>query len=186
MTRSRRACAAAAAGAAAVTLAASAAAQDAPVTADGIRASITTIEVEASVKAIRIRRSVEALEVERRAGDGVTVTVASDVLFEFDRASLTPEAEVTIERIARRNRSARGPVRVEGHTDSLGSAAYNLRLSRRRAATVSRALRGALPGVAIRARGVGEADPVAPNTRGGDDNPAGRARNRRVTISFPR
>ncbi|HET6868537.1 MAG TPA: hypothetical protein VFH80_21675 [Solirubrobacteraceae bacterium] len=35
-------------------------------------------------------------------------------------------------------------------------------------------------------RGHGEADPVAPNTQNGHDNPAGRAQNRRVVISFAR
>jgi flagellar motor protein MotB len=34
--------------------------------------------------------------------------------------------------------------------------------------------------------GHGEADPVAPNTEDGHDDPAGRAQNRRVVISFPR
>jgi outer membrane protein OmpA-like peptidoglycan-associated protein len=78
-------------------------------------------------------------------------------------------------------------VRVDGYTDSVGSDAYNLGLSRRRAAAVSAALRGAIPArLAIQARGHGESDPVAPNTRGADDNPAGRAKNRRVTISYGR
>jgi outer membrane protein OmpA-like peptidoglycan-associated protein len=154
---------------------------------DALRESVRTLEVESSINTIELEDSVEALEAETRRGRRVTVTVSADVLFEFDRARLTPNADTTVERLARRIRSARGPVRVDGHTDSVGSAAYNRGLSRRRAASVSQALAAALgAGVSIRARGLGESRPVAPNTQGGEDNPAGRARNRRVTVTFRR
>jgi OmpA-OmpF porin, OOP family len=186
VTRRRR-CARAATAAAAVAVlpCAPAAAQD--VGAEQLRRSVETIRLDESIETIRIDESVEDLQVERRRGDNVTLTISSDVLFEFDRARLTPEARATVQRIAERIGSGRGPVRVDGHTDSIGSDAYNLRLSRRRAATVSAALRAALPGgIAIRARGFGESRPVEPNTVSGEDNPAGRAKNRRVTISFRR
>lgn len=152
-----------------------------------VTGAVENIEADRSVERIEVDESVEDLEVERERAGRVSVTVAADVLFEFDRARLTPKARTTIERLAGRIREARGPVRVDGHTDSIGSDAYNLGLSRRRAAAVSQALRAELPaGMAVTARGHGEADPIAPNTQGGEDNPAGRARNRRVTISFPR
>jgi outer membrane protein OmpA-like peptidoglycan-associated protein len=154
---------------------------------DELRESVRTLDIEASINTIELDDSIEALEAETRRGGRVTVTVSADVLFEFDRARLTPKADATVERLARRIRSARGPVHVDGHTDSIGSTGYNRGLSRRRAASVSAALEAALPaGVSIRTRGLGESRPVAPNTRGGEDNPAGRARNRRVTIAFPR
>jgi OmpA-OmpF porin, OOP family len=172
-----------AAAALAAALAAPALAQD--TTEDGLRSSIATLDVETSIATIEIEGSVERLETERRRGNTVTVTVSADVLFAFDRATLTPQARTTIERVG--GRIGRGPVRVDGHTDSIGTATYNLGLSRRRAAAVSEALQDALdPGTAVRARGFGEARPVAPNTRGGEDDPAGRAQNRRVTISFRR
>jgi OOP family OmpA-OmpF porin len=183
----RRLRSAATLGVAAATLAAPAAAQDAPVGEDQLRESVRTLEIDESIRTIDLDDSVESLRSERVRGNRVTVSVSADVLFEFDRARLTPQANATIERVAERIRAARGPVRVDGHTDSIGSTAYNLGLSRRRAAAVSDALRTALPaGIAIRARGLGEARPVAPNTVSGEDNPAGRARNRRVTISYPR
>jgi outer membrane protein OmpA-like peptidoglycan-associated protein len=154
---------------------------------DELRASVLTLDVESSINTIELEDSVERLERETSRGRRVTVTVSADVLFEFDRARLTSEADATVQRLAQRIRSARGPVQVDGHTDSIGSTAYNRGLSRRRAASVSEALEAALPaGVAIRARGLGESRPVAPNTEGGEDNPAGRARNRRVTITFGR
>jgi outer membrane protein OmpA-like peptidoglycan-associated protein len=183
----RRLRGAAIAGVAAATLAAPAAAQDAPVGEEQLRESVRTLEIRESIQTIDLDDSVESLRSERVRGNRVNVSISADVLFEFDRARLTPDANATLERVAGRIRAARGPVRVDGHTDSIGSTTYNLGLSRRRAAAVSDALRAALPaGVAIRARGFGEARPVAPNTVAGDDNPEGRARNRRVTISYPR
>ena len=80
-------------------------------------------------------------------------------------------------------------MRVTGYTDSRGSDAYNLGLSRRRAAAVTAALHAELGTDAPRlsTRGRGEADPVAPNAKpDGTDSPRGRARNRRVEVVFPR
>lgn len=120
----------------------------------------------------------------------VKVTLAADVLFRFDSAALTGRAASRIaEAAAKVREDDPSVVRVTGYTDSKGSDAYNLGLSRRRAAAVTRALRAELRGDAppLRTRGRGEADPVAPNqTPSGEDNPRGRARNRRVEIVFPR
>jgi OOP family OmpA-OmpF porin len=178
---------AAALAAAIATISAPAAAQDAQVGQEELEESVRSLDVESAVRSIELEGSVESLQSQRRRGGRVTLTVAADVLFEFDRARLTPKASATIARVARRFRGAGGPVRVDGHTDSLGADAYNLDLSRRRAAAVSEALAADLPeGVDISSRGHGEANPVAPNELNGEDNPEGRARNRRVTISFPR
>jgi OmpA-OmpF porin, OOP family len=178
---------AAIAGVAAGALAAPAAAQDGVVGPAQLEDSVLPLDVEGSVLPIDVEDSVVSLQTERERNGRVSVSVASDVLFEFDRARLTQQAQVTIGRVAERIRDAGGPVQVDGHTDSLGSDSYNLRLSRRRAAAVSAALRAELPArIRIRARGFGEAKPVEPNMIGGEDNPEGRAQNRRVTISFPR
>lgn len=69
-------------------------------------------------------------------------------------------------------------LRIEGHTDNVGEADYNVRLSTRRAAMVARELaaRG-LPTARIESIGQGMRLPVADNT-----TEAGRAQNRRVTI----
>lgn len=119
----------------------------------------------------------------------VRVTLAADVLFEFDSARLAPAARSRLAETAATIRRE-GPVRVQvdGYTDSKGSIAYNLGLSRRRAAAVEQALHARLGGAAPRlvVVGHGEADPVAPNTMDGRDNPAGRAKNRRVEVSFPK
>jgi len=118
----------------------------------------------------------------------VEVTLAADVLFAFDRASLTGKAQSRIaEAAAKIAESEPSVVRVTGYTDAKGADGYNLGLSRRRAAAVVDALQDELGADApsMRTRGRGEADPVAPNTKkDGSDNPRGRARNRRVEIVF--
>jgi outer membrane protein OmpA-like peptidoglycan-associated protein len=71
-------------------------------------------------------------------------------------------------------------VRIEGHTDSIGSDSYNEALSQRRAEAVATALetRG-VPATRIEAVGRGKSAPVA-----GNDTSAGRQQNRRVEILF--
>jgi outer membrane protein OmpA-like peptidoglycan-associated protein len=110
------------------------------------------------------------------------VTLQSDVLFAFDSATLSTRAQARIRDVGhaldlRRSRT----INIEGHTDARGSAAYNLRLSLRRAKEVraSLALELIAPEVSIRAVGRGETSPVASNS-----SPAGRALNRRVEIRF--
>src|SRR4029453_4119437 len=107
----------------------------------------------------------------------VELTLAADVLFRFDKATLGPKAQRRIdEGVARgRDASPTGGL-VDGYTAAKGSSAYTLRLSRRRAQAVAVALRrGGAPRLVV--RGHGEADPVASNTnKDGSDNPEGRAR----------
>jgi outer membrane protein OmpA-like peptidoglycan-associated protein len=120
----------------------------------------------------------------RETARGVVVNLP-DVLFEFDRADLTRDARRTVGDIADvLLRSARGrQVSVEGHGDSIGSQAYNQRLSEVRAESVADAL--VSDGVnrrRLHTRGFGKTRPVAPNTLHGRANPAGRAKNRRVEV----
>ena len=120
----------------------------------------------------------------------VQVTLAADVLFRFDKAALSPRAKARIAEVSERiSQADPGRVKIDGYTDSKGANGYNLGLSRRRAAAVAAALHRRLGGAGphLVTRGHGEADPVAANSRkDGSDNPKGRARNRRVTITFPR
>lgn len=127
------------------------------------------------------RQNLEARETDR----GVVVNLP-DVLFEFGRADLTGDARAKIRTISDvLNNQAQGRrVSVEGHTDSIGSEAANQRLSERRAENVVMELENS--GVSpqrITAKGFGERYPVAPNSNSdGTDNPAGRAKNRRVEV----
>jgi outer membrane protein OmpA-like peptidoglycan-associated protein len=73
---------------------------------------------------------------------------------------------------------------VHGHTDSVGDAARNQSLSRARAAAVAAVVHQARPDLRLDVRGFGESRPVKPNTKGGKDNPEGRAANRRVELRY--
>lgn len=117
----------------------------------------------------------------------VEVTLAADVLFEFDRADLTAAAGARVGEVARQVGEATGAVAIVGYTDSVGAPSYNADLSQRRANAVRDALQPLAPAVRFTVDGRGAADPVAPNTNpDGSDDPVGRARNRRVTITFAR
>lgn len=120
--------------------------------------------------------------------DQVEVTLAADVLFAFDQADLSPAAAAKIgELAAQLTAEGQDPVTVVGYTDAKGTDTYNADLSQRRAAAVRDALTAKAPGFTYTVEGRGAADPVAPNTNDdGSDNPAGRERNRRVTITFAR
>jgi outer membrane protein OmpA-like peptidoglycan-associated protein len=152
--------------------------------------AVVPLNVDVAVVPIDVQDSIQPLEVQNQQGSVTTVTLSSDVLFAFNSSNLTATAQQTIDRVARRLQSSGAKrISVDGYTDSIGSAEYNLGLSRQRAGSVQKALSAALgrSGAArIITRGHGEADPVAPNNKDGHDNPAGRARNRRVVISFPR
>ncbi|MBV9606256.1 MAG: OmpA family protein, partial [Solirubrobacterales bacterium] len=117
-----------------------------------------------------------------------TISLHSDVLFQFGKATLTSRAQTVLAQVAARIKArAVGVVHVDGYTDSIGTDQVNIPLSHARAGSVVAALKPQTAGASIsfQANGFGSADPVAPNTRpGGADNPAGRALNRRVTISF--
>ncbi len=70
-------------------------------------------------------------------------------------------------------------IMVSGHTDSVGSGAYNLTLSQRRANAVKTHLAGiGVSSAIITSKGFGESEPVASN-----DTAKGRAQNRRITFS---
>src|SRR3546814_6985323 len=118
----------------------------------------------------------------RETADSVVIAVASDVLFDFDSAVLSGKAQGTLAEVADRlARTPRQPVRVVGHTDARGSAAYNQALSLKRARSVAGFLaQNGIQASRLNPEGRGESDPVAPNEIDGADNPGGRARNRRV------
>jgi outer membrane protein OmpA-like peptidoglycan-associated protein len=116
-----------------------------------------------------------------------TITLRSDVLFAFAKSKLTAKARHTLAALVPQIRSrATGPTRVTGYTDSIGTDAVNIPLSKARAGAVVADLKPLTPGVTYLSDGRGSSDPIAPNTTtSGADNPAGRALNRRVTIVIP-
>ncbi|WP_242606153.1 OmpA family protein [Frankia sp. Cppng1_Ct_nod] len=148
--------------------------------------SVHQIEVAEAVRPIDVDKAVVALRTERHDGSGVAVTISSDVLFAFDSADLTAIARGQLSDLAAQISHTTATVGVNGYTDSTGTPAYNVILSQRRANAVANLLRPSAPhDVLVSATGHGSANPVAPDTSpDGSDNPAGRAQNRRVTITY--
>ncbi|KUY76421.1 OmpA family protein [Burkholderia sp. RF4-BP95] len=111
------------------------------------------------------------------------VNLAGDALFATGLATLTPGARASLDKLlSEREDRTYTQVTVTGHTDSVGSTAANLALSKRRAETVASYLKAhGLKAQSVSVTGRGSADPVASNATA-----EGRASNRRVEISLQR
>lgn len=116
----------------------------------------------------------------------VRIDLSSDVLFDFDKYTLRPEAAATLRKVGQVAASYPGStMTIEGHTDGKGTHPYNMKLSEDRAASVKSWLlqNAGMPGARISTRGWGETRPVTPNKKpDGSDDPEGRQKNRRVEI----
>jgi len=128
----------------------------------------------------RLFTSISAILETRREARGLIVNL-SDVLFDFNQASLKPGARERLSKLAGILLAYPGVyhIEIEGHTDSVGSQDYNQKLSEDRAQSVSSyLLKEGLPSDRIVAvHGFGKLRPVATN-----DTPEGRQMNRRVEI----
>ncbi len=109
----------------------------------------------------------------------VIVRLPGAILFDFDSTRIRPDAERTLTDLVGVLRGFSGrPIRIEGHTDSIASDAYNQRLSEQRAQAVRDWLVGhGIDTGALRVLGHGESRPVADNATA-----AGRQLNRRVEV----
>ncbi len=114
----------------------------------------------------------------RSSNRGVVVNLP-DILFEFNKARLTPEARRTVAEISDVLRTVQGrTLAVEGHTDSVGTVVYNKDLSIKRARSVAEELNiNGISNGQMRVTGFGEGSPIATN-----NTDEGRARNRRVEV----
>jgi outer membrane protein OmpA-like peptidoglycan-associated protein len=120
--------------------------------------------------------------------EGLELTTATDILFEFGSTELDPESEALIEEmIAALLQASPTEVEVIGHTDAVGTTTSNDRVSLARAEAVAAALREhpRLEGITFTPVGVGSREPIAAEQdEAGADVPEGRARNRRVELRF--
>ncbi|MEN3749365.1 OmpA family protein [Sphingomonas sp. HF-S3] len=123
------------------------------------------------------------LEAKQDGDRAIRFSLPADILFDFDKSTLRPDAEGPLARAQRLiSAYSKAPLRIVGYTDAKGDDAYNDRLSLARANSVAARL---VPGKsrAAAVEGRGERDPVAPNAKpDGSDDPAGRQLNRRVEI----
>jgi len=110
-----------------------------------------------------------------------SVVIQADALFDFDKSVLRPDGRKSIDdALAKLQGVDVEMVIATGHTDSVGSDAYNQKLSERRAAAVKDYLVSkGIPAAKITTIGKGESQPVATNKTA-----EGRQKNRRVDIEF--
>lgn len=133
---------------------------------------------------IQVPKGIQAIRTEE-AKCTKRFLVGADALFEFDKATLNPDAEETLAALLPLlAKAGKHPATIEGHTDAKGSDAYNQTLSEKRAQTVKDWLvaRGAVA-ASTPIQGWGKRRPVAPNAKSdGSDDPQGRQKNRRVEV----
>ena len=116
-----------------------------------------------------------------RRGDDLVLNIPSGITFAYDSAEVQPQFQRTLDQVAQTLAEYNQTyIDVYGHTDSVGSDAYNQTLSERRATSVADYLasRG-VQTARIGTRGYGETQPIASN-----DTDEGRAANRRVEIKI--
>ena len=126
--------------------------------------------------------SVDGASDTRVTGKSVTITLASDVLFDSDSADLSAQADTTLKKAADQlSTYPGGQVTIVGHTDDVADDAHNQDLSQRRAQAVSDRL-GQLTSMSaysVSVSGKGESEPRVPN-----DSDENRQLNRRVEITL--
>ncbi len=116
-----------------------------------------------------------------RVGEGIQVTFDSGILFDFDSYALRDASRTNLRELAETLEEYDDTeVLIEGHTDSVGTDAYNMTLSRQRATSVEDYLVAlGVSNSRLISRGYGENQPVASN-----ETDAGRQQNRRVEIAI--
>ncbi len=157
--------------------AAQAAAASARDDADAARAATAAAASDATAKQEELAAQIALLQA-RTTERGIVLTLG-DVLFATGSASLKPGASSNLDRlVAFLDKYPGRDATIEGHTDSVGSDAYNQQLSQSRADSVRDYITGmGIEPTRLTSIGKGESEPVASN-----ESAAGRQQNRRVEI----
>jgi outer membrane protein OmpA-like peptidoglycan-associated protein len=158
---------------------------------EATRATETAARAQAEADRIRKKAEAEVNRLEaalgqvaetRRTALGLVMNLGSDYLkFEFDKAELRPEDKELLSRVAGILMTSQDfTVSVNGHTDDVGTDAYNQKLSERRAEAVRDYLvKAGLPAAILSVEGHGKALPLVPGS-----SDAARAKNRRVELGI--
>jgi len=131
-------------------------------------------------QAKELEQTVEGATIER-VGEGIQITFASGMLYDFDSDFVKPDSRTNLQALARSlSQYPDSDILIIGHTDQVGSSSYNQGLSERRAnAAASYLSAQGVSGTRIGTRGLGETEPVAST-----ETEAGRQANRRVEIAI--
>ncbi len=130
-------------------------------------------------RALDIEKNVPGAVVQR-IGEGIAVTFPSGLLFDFDSAVVRSDAAANLSRLAGYLKDYDDTnLLVAGHTDDVGSDAYNQGLSERRADSAANFLTAHGVTRPIATKGLGERESIASN-----ETEAGRQQNRRIEIAI--
>jgi len=140
----------------------------------------TIIGHQMDQQAKELKQNIAGATVER-VGEGIQVTFASGLLYDYDSDEVRPEAGENLRKLAASlGKYPNTDLLIVGHTDSAGTSAYNQKLSERRARAASEFLVGqAVSAGRLRSSGRGETEPVSTN-----GTEAGRQLNRRVEVAI--
>jgi outer membrane protein OmpA-like peptidoglycan-associated protein len=135
---------------------------------------------EMDKQAKELKQNIKGAKVER-VGEGIQVTFESGLLYDFDSDKVLPTAQSNFRELAKSLKKYPGSdLLIVGHTDRVGSAAYNQTLSERRASAAANYLISqGTNRTRISTRGMGEIEPVASN-----ETELGRQQNRRVEVAI--
>jgi OOP family OmpA-OmpF porin len=138
------------------------------------KANILAIEEKITGSSVKMVTAVEMKSELEREGH-----VALYINFDTDKAAIRADGKPAVDQIVTLMKQESAlRLAVEGHTDNVGDAAHNVKLSRERAQAVVLALRGdGIDAARLSAAGIGAAKPIADNA-----NEEGRAKNRRVEL----
>lgn len=140
--------------------------------------NIVGLEAQGIVASVsQLREAMNALGAQENDLE-IRVNLPADVLFDFDKSDIRPDAAKALADLATIIRAnPQGRTRLEGHTDAVGNDKYNQTLSERRAESVKQWLvtKEKLDPSKLITKGWGRAKPVAPN-----DTEANRQKNRRL------
>lgn len=117
----------------------------------------------------------------QRVGEGIAVTFESGLLYPYNSTELLPAGQENLRNLAESLRQyPETELLIVGHTDAVGTDAYNQRLSEQRALTAANILATqGIPRDRIRTAGRGEIEPIADN-----ETDFGRQQNRRVEVAI--
>jgi outer membrane protein OmpA-like peptidoglycan-associated protein len=151
-------------------------------TAAQAQAEAERIRKKAEAEVNRLEEALGQIAETRRTALGLTMNLGSDHLkFEFDKAELRTEDRELLSRIAGILLTSHDyTISVNGHTDDVGSDAYNQKLSERRAEAVrDYFIKAGLPAEILSVEGHGKTLPLVSGT-----SDAARAKNRRVELGI--
>ncbi len=131
-------------------------------------------------QAEEMRKDIKNARIER-IGEGIKITFESGLLFETNSTRLSASAQENIQELSRiLSKYKDTDILVEGHTDSVGTDEYNLKLSEQRANAVTTFSQGlGVKASRFNTLGYGETQPIEANA-----TPTGRQKNRRVEIAI--